>query len=72
MTEERSGHQHESAVPGSTTSDLQSATARAMSAGAARTVLSIPGLERDLRILHITDSHMAVGDERDPEAAGNT
>ena len=30
----------------------------------------IEGLERDLKILHLTDSHMAEGDERDdPEAA---
>lgn len=31
--------------------------------------IHIDGLERDLRILHLTDSHMAEGDERDPEAA---
>ena len=33
------------------------------------TVIRIEGLERDLRILHVTDSHMAEGDDRDPEAA---
>ena len=31
--------------------------------------IRIEGLERDLKILHLTDSHMAEGDERDPEAA---
>jgi 3',5'-cyclic AMP phosphodiesterase CpdA len=31
--------------------------------------ICIEGLERDLRILHLTDSHMAEGDERDLEAA---
>ena len=29
----------------------------------------VEGLERDLRLLHLTDSHMALGDGRDPEAA---
>jgi hypothetical protein len=29
----------------------------------------IEGLAQDLKILHLTDSHMAEGDERDPEAA---
>ncbi len=31
--------------------------------------IRIEGLERDLKILHLTDSHMAEGDDRDPEAA---
>lgn len=31
--------------------------------------IRIEGLARDLKILHVTDSHMAEGDERDPEAA---
>ncbi|MEE2830902.1 MAG: metallophosphoesterase [Candidatus Latescibacterota bacterium] len=31
--------------------------------------IQIDGLEEDLTILHLTDSHMAEGDERDPEAA---
>ncbi len=31
--------------------------------------IRIDGLEQDLTILHLTDSHMAEGDERDPEAA---
>ena len=31
--------------------------------------IRIEGLERDLKILQLTDSHMAVGDERDPDAA---
>lgn len=31
--------------------------------------IRIQGLERDLSILHLTDSHMAEADERDPEAA---
>jgi hypothetical protein len=34
-----------------------------------RAVIRIQGLRRDLRILHLTDSHMAEGDDRDPEAA---
>ncbi len=29
----------------------------------------VEGLERDLKLLHLTDSHMAEGDGRDPEAA---
>ena len=31
--------------------------------------IRIEGLERGLKILQLTDSHMAVGDERDPDAA---
>ena len=31
--------------------------------------IRIDGLEQDLMILHVTDSHMAEGDDRDPEAA---
>ena len=31
--------------------------------------IRIEGLRQDLRILHLTDSHMVEGDERDPEAA---
>ena len=31
--------------------------------------ISIEGLERDLRVLHLTDSHIVEADERDPEAA---
>ena len=31
--------------------------------------IRIVGLSRDLTILHVTDSHMVEGDERDPEAA---
>jgi len=31
--------------------------------------IRIDGLEQDLTILHLTDSHMAEGDERDPDAA---
>lgn len=33
-----------------------------------RARIHIEGLERDLSILHLTDSHMAEGDDRDPEA----
>ena len=31
--------------------------------------IRIEGLEQDLTILHVTDSHMAEGDDRDPDAA---
>lgn len=31
--------------------------------------IRIEGLQQDLTILHLTDSHMAEGDERDPEAS---
>lgn len=30
--------------------------------------ISIEGLTRELKLLHLTDSHMVAGDERDPEA----
>ena len=33
-----------------------------------RTVIGVEGLERPLTLMHITDSHMAAADERDPEA----
>lgn len=34
-----------------------------------RARIRIEGLRQDLRILHLTDSHMVEGDDRDPEAA---
>ena len=33
-----------------------------------KATILIEGLVRDLRILHVTDSHMAEGDDRDPDA----
>lgn len=37
--------------------------------GDSTTTIRVEGLKRDLKILHLTDSHMAEGDERDPAAA---
>ena len=40
-----------------------------LSADHSRATIHIEGLQRDLSFLHITDSHIAAGDERDPDAA---
>jgi hypothetical protein len=33
-----------------------------------KTTIRIEGLEREVKLMHITDSHFAEYDERDPEA----
>ncbi len=39
-----------------------------LTAGDDSATIHIEGLNRDVRILHVTDSHMPEGDERDPDA----